>query len=378
MKISVTLPAGLLMAAAAIMTSIHPVAAQTTTRLSATKANEYGVTYTLPLTRFEVTVAAEKTVKTPGEFARYAGKYLDSDPILNPSVSWRITRVVITPTAYPDPDERYLVSFRGGDGTYINVSDRGFPLSINDENYRGEVATTDLPRAVAADPTILQLPVARQAVTPEMIQSKSLAKKAELAAAKIYELRSNRNEIIAGQADGMPSDGAAMRLALDQITAQEEVLTAMFLGTTQTSVEVKTYTLEVPVDEASERTVLCRLSAIDGLVDSDDLSGSPVYATVTLKTRGELPLNEKGQPKPFPRGGVAYRIPGTASVTVSYDGRQLTSGTYDVAQYGEVYGLDPSMFTAKKSAFGTKNSPSYLHFNPLTGAVRRIGVVGEL
>ena len=61
--------------------------AQTTNKLSATKANEYGLIYTLPLTTFEVTIAAEKTVRTPGEFYQYAKKYLNADPILASSKS---------------------------------------------------------------------------------------------------------------------------------------------------------------------------------------------------------------------------------------------------------------------------------------------------
>lgn len=351
--------------------------AQSTTRLSASKVNDYGVTYTLPLTRFQVTLAAEKTVKTPGEFARYAGKYLNATPILHPSVSWRLTEAVIAPDSYADPDELYLVTFRNGDGTYINLTDLGTPLSINDETYTGETPDIDLPVNIPPKPTILELPVARQAVTADMIQSKSVAKKAELAAAKIYELRANRNEIITGQADGMPADGEAMKLALEQINAQEEALTAMFLGTVQTSVEVKTFTAGVPDDGASGRSVIARLSALDGIVDADDLSGAPIYFSVLEKSRGQLPLTDKGQPRPFPRGGVAYRIPGTAEVSVSYDGQTLAEDTFEVAQYGVVYGLDPAMFTAKKAAWGTKNAPSYLHFNPLTGSVSRIGVVGE-
>ncbi len=364
-------------ASAAVLLASVSTGAQTTNRLSASKAGEYGVTYTLPLTRFSVTLAARKTVKTPGEFARYAGKYLNATPILHPSVKWELTDAVIVPQAYADPEERYLVTFKGGDGSYINVSDEGFPLSINDESYDGDPAKPRELRAVPAEPTILEQPVARQAVTSDMIQSKSLAKKAELAAAKIYELRANRNDIITGQADGMPADGAAMKLALEQITAQEEALTAMFLGTTQTSVEVRTYRVDVPAHGNGERVVMARLSALDGLVDADDLSGAPIYVSITEKTRGELPLTDKGQPRPFPKGGVAYRIPGTAQVAVSYDGNTITQDTFEVSQYGVVYGLDPAMFIARKGAFNSKNAPSYLHFSPLTGAVRRVGVVGE-
>lgn len=350
--------------------AIAAAPAQTTNKLTASKANEYGLMYTLPLTSFEVTIAAEKTVRTPGEFYQYAKKYLNAEPILAPSVSWRVTDAVIGQTAYPDVNERYLVTLKGGNGVFITVNDANYPIAINDDSTDGSVEEVEKPQAVEAQPTILERPVARQAVTPEMIQSKSSAKRAELAAAKIYELRTNRNEIIAGQADAMPSDGAAMKLALEQIAAQEEALTAMFLGTTQTSVEVRTYNVEVPVNGAPERTVVARLSTIDGLVSADDLSGAPIYVSVTPQTRGELPVNEKGVTKTFPKGGVAYRIPGTARVSVSYDGDVIADGTFEVAQYGVVFGLDPALFTAKKSA-------AYLRFNPLTGSIRELGTLSE-
>ena len=144
----------------------------------------------------------------------------------------------------------------------------------------------------------------------------------------------------------------------------------MFLGTVQKSVEVRTYTVYLPDDGAVSHKVVARLSALDGLVDANDLSGAPIYISITPQTRGELPVNEKGITKTFPKGGVAYRIPGTARVTLSYDDETLAEDTFDVAQYGVVFGLDPSLFTNKKA-------PSYLHFNPLTGAVRELGTVTE-
>lgn len=345
-----------------------PAAAQTSTKLTATKASEYGLVYTLPLTAFEVTIAVEKTVKTPGEFYQYSRKYLNTDPVLKSSTSWRITEAVVNPIAVADETERYLANFKGGAGTFMMVSDENFPLAINDEGYDAEITLTPLPKAVKAEPTILQKPVAQQAMTPEMIQSKSLAKRAQLAADKIYELRTNRNEIISGQADAMPSDGDAMKLALDQLAAQEEALTAMFLGTVQKSVEVRTYTVYVPDEETDERLVVARLSALDGLVAADDLSGDPIYISITPVTRGELPVNEKGVTKSFPKGGVAYRIPGEARVKLTFDDRVLADKNFDVAQYGVVFGLDPGLFTNKKS-------PAYLHFNPLTGAARELGTM---
>ena len=57
-----------------------PGFSQTTTKLAAGKINEYGLIYNLPVTAFDVTLEAELTVKKPGEFFRYAKKYLGQDP----------------------------------------------------------------------------------------------------------------------------------------------------------------------------------------------------------------------------------------------------------------------------------------------------------
>ncbi len=352
------------LAALAVISS----SAQKTTKLTATKDNEYGLIYTLPLTEFEVTVAAEKIVKTPGEFARYAEKYLADAPVLTPSTSYRITSVVVNPIGYADDDQRYVVTLKGGGAPSVIVTAENFPVAVNDEEYTPAVTLTPLPEPVAPQPTILERPEARQAVTPDMIQSKSSAKRAQLAATKIYELRTVRNDIISGQADGMPSDGAAMKIALDQINTQEEALTAMFLGTEQKSVEVRTFSVPVPAEGEPTRTIFARLSQTNGIVTPDDLSGAPVYISITPASVGEMPLNDKGEPKSFPKGGVAYRIPGTADVSVTYDGATLFDGQFEVAQYGVVFGLDPSLFTAKKA-------PSYLHFNPLTGTIRELGAL---
>ncbi len=354
----------LLLASVAVISS----SAQKTTKLTATKDNEYGLIYTLPLTEFEVTVAAEKTVRTPGEFAAYAEKYLGDKPILNASTSYSITGVVVNPIAYADDEQRYLITLKGTGAPSVIVNDNNFPISINDEEYSPDLSLTPLPQAVEPEPTILERPEAKRAVTPEMIQSKSSAKRAQLAAAKIYELRTVRNEIISGQADGMPSDGAAMKLALDQISLQEEALTAMFLGTVQKSVEVSTISVPVPAEGEPSRTIFARLSQSRGIVSPDDLSGAPIYISITPATVAEMPMSEKGTPKTFPKGGVAYRIPGTANVSVTYDGKTLFDQEFDVAQYGVVFGLDPTLFTSKKS-------PSYLHFNPLTGAIRELGTL---
>lgn len=83
-------------------------------KLTTNKTNEYGLIYTLPLTEINLTVEAEKTVRTPGEFFRYAKKYLGIDPILEPSATYAVKSAVVTSSGVPDQDERYLVQFKSG------------------------------------------------------------------------------------------------------------------------------------------------------------------------------------------------------------------------------------------------------------------------
>ncbi len=349
--------------AAALLTS-----AQTTQKLTAGKANEYGLIYTLPVTVIAVTVAAEKTVRQPGDFIRYAKEYLGMDPIVEPSVTCRLKSVTITTRGVADNEERYLVQFKSGSTPFMILSDTDFPLAINTEAVAAATAA-QLPQPREAGPTILETPAATQAMTAEMLQSTSSAKRAELAAARIFELRQSRSDIISGSADNMPSDGQAMQLALDNLNNQEAALTAMFLGTEQTSTQVATFTAVPPAgNDQSWQCVIARLSSLDGIVDADDLSGDPIHLTVNVTSRGTLPKNEKGEEKRFPKGGLAYRIPGTAEVTASFMGSDVAATQIDVAQYGVVFGLDPNLFTNKRE-------PAYATFNPVTGAIREIGSV---
>lgn len=105
-------------------------------------------------------------------------------------------------------------------------------------------------------------------------------------------------------------------------------------------------------------------------MDSNDLSGAPIYISVDILEQGELPVNEKGETKAFPKGGLAYNIPGRALITLSYEGQQIASAEVSLAQLGVTFGLDPKLFTDKKQ-------PSKLLLNPTTGAITLLGPADE-
>lgn len=351
---------------AACASLLMPAAAQTTQKFTASKAGEYALTYSLPRTAVDVTVEAEFIEKTPGEFHNYARRYLNiSDAITTPSTALEIKSVVIGTHGEADDSNRWQVQFKSGSTPYMILNEAGCMLSLNTEEIADEVAV-ELPEAVPAAPTPLEVPAAREAMTQEMIQSSSTSKRAELAAQRIFELREMRSDLISGQADNTPPDGMSLKLALDNLSAQEAALTAMFTGTVKKYTKV--YTATVVPEDAEDITgrVVSRISLTDGFVDADDLSGEPVTVDIRSREQASLPVNEKGEEKKFPKGGVAYVIPGTADVTVYFRDRAVARTTVDMSQQGVVFGLEPNLFTDKKA-------PSKLQLDPATGAVLLIG-----
>ncbi|MDE6311231.1 MAG: DUF4831 family protein [Muribaculaceae bacterium] len=354
-----------LLAALTALCCVASAHAQTSQKLTAGKASEYGLVYSLPVTAIEIAVEAELTVETPGEFANYARRYLgDDSAIRSSSKTARVRSVTIYPRGIADPANRWLAQFKAGSTPFMILSPEGIPLAINTEEAPAPTAP-ELPKAVPAAPTALETEAARQAVTQDMARSGSVAKRAELAAQRIFELREMRSDILSGQSDNTPPDGKAMQLVLDNLAAQEAALTAMFMGTRSTRTDVRT--LEIVPDSADIRgRVIARISATDGIVDADNLAGAPLTLNLEILETATLPVNEKGETKRFPKGGVAYTIPGTALVSIEYEGSEVASKELGLAQLGVTFGLDPALFTDKKD-------PSMVRFDPATGGILIIG-----
>ena len=336
-------------------------AAQKTEKLTASKGNDYGLVYTLPKTAVDITIETETTVKARGEFANYARMRLGIDnAVTEPSTRVTVKSITIGTRGVPDSDNRWIAQFKPGSTVSILLDEGGIPLAINADAVDG-AQPRELPKAVPMPVSPLDKPVAQQVLTQEMIRSTSLSKKAELAAQRIYELREQRNELISGNVDNMPADGASLKVALDALAEQEEALTAMFAGTTLTGTQVSTFSF-VPSSHEVADSVVARISPVDGITDSDDLRGIPLTVSIRVISRGELPVNDKGEAKKFPKGGVAYNIPGAAEITVSFGGKVMGTKTVDLAQLGTTFGIDPDLFTHKKS-------PMQATFSPITGAL---------
>lgn len=344
---------------------------QTVQKFTATKAGDYGIAYSLPTTVLDITVETETTVSKPGEFYKYARRYFNiSDPITTASTKVAVKSITIDSHGEANPADRYMVNFKPGFTPFMMIGGDGLPLSINTEN-QFTPESINLPSPVEAQPSPLETPAARQAMSEEIMQSQSTAKRAELAAAQIFALRQSRNDLITGQADQMPPDGKSMELILNNINAQEAALMAMFVGTIQTSTDVVTlsYTPDGEADSETRR-IIARISPTAGIVDADDLSGRPLYLSINVTDRPEMPTGPKGEKIEIPKDAFIYNLPGKVDINVEFDNNTLASSSIEMAQFGIKFGLKPNTFTDKKA-------PTYAIFDPRTGAIVELGSVSQ-
>ena len=101
-----------ILAAAAIASLALGAAAQASHKITAGKANEYGLAYTLPSTVLDLYIEAELTNEQPGDFHNYAGRYLGTDNAIHePSRSAKVKSVTIVPRGIASDADRHLAEF---------------------------------------------------------------------------------------------------------------------------------------------------------------------------------------------------------------------------------------------------------------------------
>lgn len=355
------------LALAALAAFWSPVSAQQTKILTADKHNEYGLVYTLPVTALDIEVTAVREVRQGGPFYKYAKKYVGTSTVIaEDSESWTLESVKVRPYGVADPKNRYLMQLKPGSAAFIGVDGDGMILSIN----ANPESPIEFPRDVQTvkDGDALGKEEYLKYVDQDFVSSQSDARRAQMLAESLMEIRDSKISLTRGTAETMPADGKQLELMLNSLAHQEAALTAAFTGSASRETVTRHYTY-IPRDAGGE--TLFRLSDFAGFVAADDFSGEPVYVSVDITNRGQLPVDAKGEVKKLPKDAVAYKVPGEATVKVTYKGEVYYSGDFEFGQFGVVFGLNPMLFSDRKE-------PSYAVFDPATGALKEIGAAKEL
>lgn len=331
--------------------------AQTEVLTGVTRGKDYGVVYTLPKTQIELEIKANKIRYTPGEFSKYANRYLRLNNVsTDPEEYWELTSVKVIPIGVPNGDATYFVKLKDKTvAPLMELTENGIIKSINVPYTK-----SNPPKAPVATPTIPNKVNPRDFLTEEILIASSTAKMAELVAKEIYNIRESKNALLRGQADNTPSDGAQLKIMIDNLNAQEEAMTEMFAGTRDK--EEKTFTIRLTPDKELENAVAFRFSKKLGVVGNEDLAGVPYY--INLKDLKTVKMPQEDEKKKKDLDGIAYNVPGQALVTLTDGKKKLYEGEIPVTQFGIIEYLAPVLFN--------KNSTIKVYFDPNTGGLLKV------
>lgn len=328
--------------------------AQTEVTAGVTRGKDYGVVYMLPKTEIDVVVKANKVTYTPGEFSKYADRYLRLPNVsADPKEYWELVSVKAVSTGVPDSEQTYFVKMKDKTvAPLMELTEDGIVKSIN-------MPLTARKAAVTKPATAIQNSInPRDFLTEEILMANSTAKMAELVAKEIYNIRESKNALVRGQADNMPKDGEQLKIMLHNLDEQENAMTQMFSGTLNK--EEKIFTIRINPAKEINKEVAFRFSRKLGVVANDDLAGEPVYISIKDLKTPNVP-QEDGKKK---IDGVAYNVPGKAQVTLLQGKTTLFNEELPVTQFGTTEYLAPALFN--------KKSTIKILFNPNTGGLVKV------
>ena len=329
--------------------------AQTEVTAGVMRGKDYGVTYLLPKTEIEIVLQTTKHTYTPGEFCKYADRYLRLNNVsAEPDEYWTLDKIQTRVAGVPDKENVYFVKLKDKTvAPLMELTEDGIVRSIN-MPFSGQ--------QTGPNPSKAETPEAdldpRRFLTEEILMSSSSAKMAELVAKEIYNIRESKNALLRGEADNMRKDGAQLKLMLDNLNMQERAMMEMFSGTTKA--ESKTFTVRLTPKEMNNE-VAFRFSKKLGVVADNDLAGEPYYISVTDLKTPDISGVEESKKK---LEGVAYNVPGRAKVTLTRNNKKLFEEELPVTQFGTIEYLAPVLFN--------KNSTVKVVFDTATGGLVKV------
>lgn len=328
--------------------------AQTEVTVGVMNGKDYGVTYVLPKTEIEFVLQTTKHTYTPGEFSKYADRYLRLTNVSAETEEyWTLDKIQTRVAGVPDKDNVYFVKLKDKTvAPLMELTQDGIVRSIN-MPFSGQQDIQDTKPATAPETRIDP----RSFLTEEILMSNSSAKMAELIAKEIYSIRESKNALLRGEADNMPKDGAQLKLMLDNLNQQERAMTEMFSGTIKE--EPKTVIIRLTPKEMKNE-VAFRFSKKLGVVANDDLAGEPYYVSITnLKTPDLSVVENKKKVE-----GIAYNVPGRAQVILTQNNKKLFDEELPITQFGTIEFLAPVLFN--------KNSTVKVLFDTATGGLIKV------
>lgn len=339
--------------------------AQKVERYTATEINGYGIVYTLPVTELRLTYVVRHEQFTPGQYAMYAQRFLGKKAEEEPRSQYSVLSPSLYTVGVPNPDKQYMVPFKPGKQEgYVYCTEQGILFSINGMNQTMLQEYKQLQQPLSL-PDRESTEVAAPRLTEEYVQATTPLKRAEIAAAQLFELRETLLDLASGRVEQMPRDGQAMEIATQVLKQEIAAIEQLFYG--YTTVTYSRQEARFTPYGAIQDYVWQRFSRYYGAVSPTDLSGAPIYLTLEVIHRAPVLSEEEQEKKEKKQKGVLYCVPGRIKATLR--GTPLKEPIvqeFEIAQLGSVESLTPKIDLRRKTQ-------TMVCFSPITGALLGVG-----
>ena len=294
--------------------------------------------YSLPKTMLSIEVETEKVTHVPGVFYRYSERYLATkDVVTEEKTSYSLKNIRVNTEAVPDANRTYSISWNTKKAVIYNIA-------INEKGILCGINTTCEPKTQTKKKIIRhQTSAEKQNLLPmgeEYMQATSRAKMAELVAKQIYSIRENRIMLLAGDVEHYP-DGEAFALLMKEMDKMERELTELFVG--KVVRETQTHTIEYTPENPNANEILFRLSALNGIVPFNDLSGAPYYINIAT-----TPLQLAALPQERSNPVIRTIYPASAKININNGTTAFFSGDFCLPQFGTVVELTDNLLRNEK------------------------------
>lgn len=334
-------------------------------------SKEAGVFYYLPKTTLVIDVEINKVNYIPGPYAAYAEQFLGYTGIQQKSSLYEIRNIVITDVAEPDENQLYFVETEKKFSSLFEMEENGLLRNVNvatsneekleikqekDSQKNEGVEKQKLLNLINIREkldTVYQRQIMDDSVVVEkrsinrILVKNSLEQSAREAATRISEIRTSKYALISFNED-IAFESGTLNTMLRELDELENEYFKLFLGYTETEKITHRLYYKPDINNVGFQP-LFKFSSTSGINDSLKLMMETVYIvqTVNKTTQGinnfnlnnKNLYNKKKKKTSLDEGGLAYRIPETASFKIIWNNKTLANANVQVAQFGTVLRL---------------------------------------
>ena len=311
--------------------------------------------YSLPRTQLIFNISYNKITEQPGPFYQYSEIYLATNKVITKERTYyELKNIDVEEKTLPDPERTFtIIPAKKSLASAITVNKDGILCGINVSPVNIEKDIKIEKETSNNTSTQKLLPLGE-----DYMLAGSVAKMAEGTAKQIYSIRENRADLLSGQADNMPADGASLKALINEMDKQEKELTELFTG--RTTVESLSNSINVFPDKTDSVSVIFRFSTSAGIVPKDDLSGEPIYLSIHYNPINAVSNeNDKKKKKDVEIFSV---LPVTAQIKLSNSSTVFVQKEVVLPQFGALIPVP----------LETMSKTSKAYINPETGRLLSI------